>query len=77
MSGDISWDGMNSVPGHNKYDLNYSIKVLQPTYVQRFVWGSQDLSQSATHYVEVEYSGISVFLLRDSPAVIWNKINTP
>ncbi len=78
MSGDISWDGMNSVPGHNKYDLNYSIKVLQPTYVQRFVWGSQDLSQWAeTHYVEVEYSGISVFLLRDSPAVIWNKINTP
>ena len=78
MSGKISWDGMNSVPGHDKYDLNYSIKILRPTYVQRFVWGSQDLSQWAeTQYVEVEYSGISVFLLRDSPAVIWNKINSP
>jgi hypothetical protein len=78
MSGKISWDGMNSVPGHNKYDLNYSIKILRPTYVQRFAWGSQDLSQWAqTRYVEVEYSGMTVFLLKDSPAVIWNKINTP
>jgi arabinofuranosyltransferase len=78
MSGKISWDGMNSVPGHNKYDLNYSIKILRPTYVQRFAWGSQDLSQWAqTQYVEVEYSGMTVFLLKDSPAVIWNKIHTP
>jgi hypothetical protein len=78
VSGQIAWDGMYSVPGHNKYDLNYSIKILQPTYVQRFVWGSQDLSQWAeSHYVEVEYSGISVFLLKDSRAVMWDKLNFP
>jgi len=29
-----AWHGMRGVPGHNKYDLNYSIKLKQPTYVQ-------------------------------------------
>lgn len=33
-SGTMSWDGMNSVPGHNKYDLTYSIQTLLPTYVE-------------------------------------------
>jgi arabinofuranosyltransferase len=43
LSGRIAWAGMTSVPGHNKYDLNYSIKTLKPTYVQRFDWGTQVL----------------------------------
>jgi hypothetical protein len=78
VSGSVAWNGMNSVPGHNKYDLNYSIKSLEPTYVQGFTWGAQDLSQWAeTKYVNVEYDGVSLFLLRDSPAVLWNKINVP
>jgi len=78
VSGRIAWAGMTSVPGHNKYDLNYSIKTLKPTYVQGFKWGGQDLSQWAkTNYVKVEYNGISLFLLKDSPSVLWNKINTP
>ena len=25
---------MTSVPGHNKYDLHYSIRQLRPTYAQ-------------------------------------------
>ncbi len=78
VSGSVAWSGMNSVPGHNKYDLNYSIKTLEPTYVQGFTWGAQDLSQWAeTKYVNVEYAGVSLFLLKDSPAVLWNKINVP
>lgn len=78
VSGMRSWSGMRSVPGHNKYDLNYSIKTLEPTYVQGFQWGTQDLSQWAeTRYVKVEYDGVSLFLLKDSPAVLWNKINIP
>mgnify|MGYP000451113241 CR=1 FL=1 len=78
MSGSIAWSGMNSVPGHNKYDLNYSIKTLEPTYVQDFRWGAQDLSQWAeTKYIKVEYDGVSLFLLRDSPAILWHKINVP
>lgn len=76
VSGAVAANGMNSVPGHNKYDLNYSIKALKPTYVQSFAWGTQDLSQWArTQYVNVEYDGIHLFLLRNSPAVLWNKID--
>ena len=78
VSGSVAWNGMNSVPGHNKYDLNYSIKSLEPTYVQRFIWGAQDLSQWAeAKYVNIEYDSVSLFLLKDSPAVLWNKIIVP
>jgi arabinofuranosyltransferase len=74
LSGKISWSGMNSVPGHNKYDLNYSIKTLQPTYVERFYWGSQDLSEWASgKYVKVHFAGGSLFFLKDSPSVLWEK----
>lgn len=78
LSGKVEMLGMKSPPGHNKYDLNYSIKQLQPTYVQDFKWGTQDLTVWAeTKYVEVEYKGITLFLRRDSPAVLWGKINNP
>ncbi len=78
LSGNVSMFGMKSPPGHNKYDLNYSIKQLQPTYVQGFKWGTQDLTDWAeTMYIEVEYKGTTLFLLRDSPAVLWEKINNP
>ena len=67
---------MTSIPGHNKYDLNYSIMKLQPTYVQYFEWGDQDLSEWAeTNYVKVKYEGIELNLLKDSPAVLWDKVD--
>ena len=75
LSGEMGWLGMNSVPGHNKYDLNYSIKKLLPTYVQEFEVGSQDLNAwGAEHYVNVKYEGIRLYLLKDSPHVYWDKI---
>lgn len=78
MSGNIAWSGMTSVPGHNKYDLNYSIKKLRPTYIQGFQWGTQDLSQWVEkNYINVEYNGISIFLLKNSKAVRWDIINNP
>jgi arabinofuranosyltransferase len=78
ISGSTGWNGMKSVPGHNKYDLNYSIKTLEPTYVPAFTWGAQDLSQWAeTKYVNVEYDGVSLFLLKGSSAILWDKINVP
>ena len=78
ISGAVAWNGMNSVPGHNKYDLNYSIKTLEPTYVQGYKWRAQNLSQWAeTRYIKVEFEGVNLFLLKDSPAVLWNKLNTP
>lgn len=78
ISGAVSWNGTDSVPGHNKYDLNYSIKTLEPTYVQGVRWGTQDLSEWAeTRYIRVRYVGVRLFLLKDSPAVLWNKLKVP
>lgn len=74
LSGQMSWFGMNSVPGHNKYDLNYSIKQLLPTYVQEFEVGSQNLNDwGAEHYVNIKYEGIRLYLLKDSPHVNWDE----
>jgi len=75
LSGKIAWNGMNSVPGHNKYDLNYSIKKLLPTYVQGFEWGAQDLSAwGGEQYVQVKYKGVRLYLLKNSPDVDWDKV---
>lgn len=78
LSGKIAWLGMNSVPGHNKYDLNYSIISNRPTYVQGFAWGGQNVKDYVrAHYafVSVAFSTIftdkDVLLLKDSPDVRW------
>ncbi len=77
-SGSISWDNMKSVPGHNKYDLNYSIKSLEPTYIERTKWGRQDLTEWVkTKYVKVRYNGAILILLKDSPLVYWDRISSP
>ena len=75
MSGRVSWNGMTSVPGHNKYDLSYSIQTLLPTYVEAFYWGNEDVNAWARdNYVRVKYNDVSLFLLKDSPDVNWSKI---
>ncbi len=76
LSGAVSWAGERSVPGHNKYDLNYSIVQLQPTYIQAFSWGNQTVKPWVVlNYVRVEYHGAlgtkTVFLRKDSPYVCW------
>ncbi len=74
-SGAISWNGMRSVPGHNKYDLRYSIMILRPTYVQGFSWGLDDISTWAKqNYEKVQYKGVDLWLLKDSKDVFWEKI---
>ena len=70
VSGAVSWSGMRSVPGHNKYDLKYSIMQLQPTYIQAFAWGDQTVKPWVTqNYLRVEYHGVqgtkTVFLRKD------------
>lgn len=77
ISGSVSWGGMISVPGHNKYDLNYSIVELQPTYVQVYSWGYQTVKPWVIqHYVRLDYQGVAgsktVWLLKDSPFVCWD-----
>lgn len=74
----VEWIGMRSIPGHNKYDLNYSIVKRRPTYVQDLAWGSQDVSEWAKkYYVEIQYKGVSLFLLKNSSAVHWGKADAP
>jgi hypothetical protein len=76
VSGAVSWGGMISVPGHNKYDLEYSIVQLRPTYAQGYSWGYQTVKPwFVENYVRVEYHGVggtkTIFLLKDSPLVCW------
>jgi hypothetical protein len=75
MTGAIAWNGMQSVPGHNKYNLDYSIKLLQPTYVQQLSWGHQDIHDWAKDkYQHVVYRGAELWLLKDSPHVYWENL---
>jgi hypothetical protein len=72
-----AFDGgnVNSPPGHNKYDLTYSIQTLQPTYVEGFVWGNQDLTQwRDEHYVKTTNKYVELYLLKDSPDVNWDNV---
>jgi len=63
--------GMSTVPGHNKYDLRYSIVTLRPDYVQTDRWADQDLSLFvAAHYQTVG----RLHLLNDSPNIRWDRV---
>jgi arabinofuranosyltransferase len=74
-SGAVAWNGMTSVPGHNKYDLEYSIQNLRPTYVEQFYWGNQEVvGWAEDNYSRVKYNDIGLYLLKDSPYVYWDKI---
>ena len=62
-------------PGHNKYDLEYSIVELRPTYVRGFVWGGQSaLHWAQSEYVMVVYKGTLLNFLKDSGDVRWDDI---
>jgi arabinofuranosyltransferase len=62
-------------PGHNKYDLEYSIKELRPTYVERLEWGEQDIVDWAeSEYVKVYYEGVTMYLREGSGDVRWGDI---
>ena len=75
ISGQSAGFGMNSMPGHNKYDLTYSIQILLPTYVEEFDWGTQKLSEWAEdYYVRVKYNDAKLYLLKGSPNVNWDKV---
>lgn len=78
LSGKIGWYGMQTVPGHNKYDLYYSIRKLQPTYIQDFEWGQQNLKPWVIkNYIRVNYvtqiGDITLILKRDDPSVRWDQ----
>ncbi len=75
LSGAVAWSRMRSVPGHNKYDLRYSIVERQPTYIQGTTWGSDDVSGwAADRYVSVVHQGARLLLLKGSPDVLWDRL---
>jgi arabinofuranosyltransferase len=77
LSGSVSWSGMSSVPGHNKYDFDYSIKQLAPTYVQVMRWGRADLTDwASSHYVTAVEHGVTLRLLIGSPDVRWARVSS-
>ena len=64
---------VNTLPGHNKFDLTYSILNLKPDYVPGFAWGGQDITAEARPlYVQAEYEGVKMYLLKDSHKVNWD-----
>jgi hypothetical protein len=66
---------MRSVPGHNKYDLDYSIKLRRPTFVEGFVWGSQSVDGWAQRwYARATYRGIPLRLDLTSLQVRWELV---
>ncbi|MEI6045370.1 MAG: hypothetical protein WCS37_13560, partial [Chloroflexota bacterium] len=64
-------------PGHNKYDLNYSIKQLQPDYIQSASWLKQNLEEwTQSRYQLITYKNWNLLLRKDSTAINWKKALT-
>jgi hypothetical protein len=78
LPGDLVGDpehGRPSLPGHNKYDLRYSIEQLQPTYVSVAIWGRQDLRDFVrAHYAVVTSHGVPLVLRDGDPRVRWERV---
>lgn len=75
ISGAVAYGSILAWPGHNKYDLEYSILELRPTYVQKLSWGRQNLKDVASElYETVEYKGVILHLLKGSQSVYWEKL---
>jgi len=73
VSGATAWGGMKVLPGHNKYDLDYSIVKLSPTYVQASSWGRDDLGAFVRRRYEfVRYEGVLLRLKKGSPHIRWS-----
>jgi hypothetical protein len=70
-----SWLGMRGVPGHNKYELGYSIAELKPDFIEGWVWGYDNLTAFVNaNYVEVSYKDIVVCVRRMSTNVRWELV---
>jgi hypothetical protein len=75
LSGAVAWYGMTSVPGHNKYDLTYSIQTLQPTWIEHCAWGVQNVcGWVEEHYARAVYNGVEIWLRRDAEGVLWDRV---
>lgn len=76
LDGAVAWAGMFTVPGHNKYDLRYSIGQRQPVFIAGAKWGHDDLSAWASNsYITIGYRGQVLQLLKRSPEVHWGLVS--
>jgi len=63
------------VPGHNKYDLNYSIRQLRPTFLVDAHWAEDDQEKWVNqHYEKISAAGYDFWVLKGSDQVNWNKV---
>lgn len=46
--GGVSWGGMKTVPGHNKYDLKWTLSNYKPDWIQYSRWGNDDLEKDVS-----------------------------
>lgn len=83
LSGTLSSPrGMYSIPGHNKYDLNYSFKEKRPDvivylafYGHVCTWAKETVEDWCNqNYDLVEYKGVKVLLRKDSQNILWAKL---
>ncbi len=68
-----SWEDF--YPGHNKYDYNYSIRILKPDIVAQ-LWGDEEKALECLRekYVSYYLGSKRIFFREDSPNIEWNKI---
>lgn len=62
-------------PGHTKFDYEYSVGRLRPDVVKQ-LWTDRDRVKPYLdeYYVKVEVQGVVMWLLRDSPNILWAEI---
>jgi hypothetical protein len=71
----VPWNERGGMPGHNKYDLNFSLRGKHPTVIQWIgsppcTWGTQDLSTwCLENYDIVRVPGGILLLDKSSPLV--------
>jgi hypothetical protein len=77
-SGHIAWNGMRSVPGHNKYDLEYSLRKLKPVWAQQFEWGRQNLdAYRDSNYAAFRLrNGTPLYFRKDQEEKMWKRTET-
>jgi hypothetical protein len=68
-----------ALPGHNKFDLQYSIRTLQPTYIQSFQRNNEENLRDwvVKNYIRTDYitkyGNITLILKRNDPSILWDK----
>lgn len=68
-------DGLIFYPGHNKYDLRYTIIKLQPDVLERADWGSESVYDDVDfNYGFVVYKGTEYLVKNNSENIKWELV---